>query len=296
MKRIVFVILLAVYPIIRAQTTIETEEDPLYLSWQDFTRVHVNQTTEFERDYPVDDRLYGNLKKCGRYNFGGETLSNNLQPSEIQIYAEIGNLATFCRNELTLPALYNETFNLNEVVAEFSPMCLQSMESDSQQPSLSKILRILSSNFEVVESKQRHKSLQVWTKHIVQKIHKIDRFLEKWKLIIIAPGIYDLEPGESAHRVVHDVLQSLQIIHHRLPEKTFVIILRNAKRQFWKALAKNFVFCEKILSLWPNHEGKSDEVWDVLEERVKKNYRSETFYVDVLPFLEDAVPLKYGKT
>uniref|UniRef100_A0A914BVE2 Uncharacterized protein n=1 Tax=Acrobeloides nanus TaxID=290746 RepID=A0A914BVE2_9BILA len=173
MKSIVFVILLAVYPIIRAQTTIETEEDPLYLSWQDFTRVHVNQTTEFERDYPVDDRLYGNLKKCGRYNFGGETLSNNLQP-----------------NELTLPALYNETFNLNEVVAEFSPMCLQSMESDSQQPSLSKILRILSSNFEVVESKQRHKSLQVWTKHIVQKIHKIDRFLEKWKLIIIAPGIY----------------------------------------------------------------------------------------------------------
>lgn len=76
-----------------------------------------NQTSEFERDFPVDERLYGNLKKCGRYNFGGEVLANNIQPVDTQIYAEIGHLSTFCKENLTLPTLYNETFNLNEVVA-----------------------------------------------------------------------------------------------------------------------------------------------------------------------------------
>lgn len=64
------------------------------------------------------------------------------------------------------------------------------MDGDSKQPSLSKILRILGSNFEVVESKQKHKSLQMWAKHVVHHIRKLDRFLEKWKLIVIAPGIY----------------------------------------------------------------------------------------------------------
>ena len=66
------------------------------------------------------------------------------------------------------------------------------------------------------------------------------------------------------YHLAHSVLQSIQLINYKLPEKTIVIVIRNSQLTFWKPLSQNFAFCEKIHNLWTAHEGKSEEVWNVV--------------------------------
>ena len=70
--------------------------------------------------------------------------------------------------------------------------------------------------------------------------------------------------GSHTHHIAHRVLQSVQLINHRLPLNTLIIIIRNSKLTFWKHLADHYTFCQKIHLMWQTHEGKSEEVWNVV--------------------------------
>lgn len=67
---------------------------------------------EFNTNFPLDDRLYSSLKKCGRnleteqYEFQS---TDTLLPNLIEIYAEVGHLTTFCSTE-NAPLFENEVF------------------------------------------------------------------------------------------------------------------------------------------------------------------------------------------
>ena len=166
------------------------ELDPLYESWKQFTDLQGNQSVEFNRDFPLDDRLYSNLKKCGNFEIPGSRMTDNIQPSDIKIYAEIGHLLTFCRIDLILPSNSNETLELKEVVEYFKKNCLQSTQTKTKNPTLPKILDFMGADLQVVESNVQHKNLQAWTRHIVHLIQRIKGYQDKWKLIVIGPGLF----------------------------------------------------------------------------------------------------------
>ncbi|KAH7714290.1 Protein Y40B10A.9 [Aphelenchoides avenae] len=271
------------------------EVDPLYQSWFDFARLQQSQALKFGSDFPVDDRLYGNLRKCGRFEPHGEFFADSLPPSAIEIYAEIGHATTFCRIEDAFLEKANTSFQLDEVLEDFQSLCLESPQTKSRNPTLPKILRVIGASLEIFESNIRHGNLQIWTKHVVRMIQRAQNYDNKWKLFLIAPGLFDLKPGRYTHELTADVMQSVQYIRHKLPQKTMIVVLRNAAHTFVKAAARRFVFCEKMLSQWHLNVEKTEQLWDVLEARIKSNYQTEDFYVHVLNFLEGAQPVLHSK-
>ncbi|KAI1719425.1 phospholipase B1, membrane-associated [Ditylenchus destructor] len=280
--------------------------DALLQSWDEFVQLQTKQTAEFNRDFPADDRLFATLKKkCGRPIAMPSFVESaeSLPPTAIQIYAEIGHLSTFCSGHaadfITHHRIHKPAaaLNLSEVVNVFKSRCLDSLHAKSKKPSLPKMLSALGAKLEVFESNIRHSGLQAWTRHIVRMIQNSEKMRspqeQRWKLIILAPGLYDLRVGESTEKLAHDTMQSLQQIQHKLPSKTIVLLLRNSNQFLLRYFAEQggLVFCEKMLSLWRLDTAKSDAIWDTLEARIKENYHRDDFYVHIVDILDAARPL-----
>jgi hypothetical protein len=149
-----------------------------------------NQTLRFSQEFPVDDRLYGNLKHCGLDYATSTSSSHTISISEIKLYAEIGHQSTFCRPGINLLKHPNDTLDLVSAAEEFRRQCLSSMQSQSTLPSLAKILKRMGAELEVFESNLPHSNLQIWAKHVVRMIGRVANFNNVWKLLLIAPGIY----------------------------------------------------------------------------------------------------------
>uniref|UniRef100_A0A914QHV6 Uncharacterized protein n=1 Tax=Panagrolaimus davidi TaxID=227884 RepID=A0A914QHV6_9BILA len=166
------------------------EPDPLYEAWKDFAELQKLQSVEVNRDFPVDDRLYSSLKKCGNFEVLGERMTENLQPTDIEIYSEIGHLTTFCRIDLTLSTQNITVLNMTDAIETFKNSCLESMQIKSNNPTLPKILAVMGANLRVIESNVKHKNLASWTKSIIHMIEKVEDYHLKWKMIVIAPGLF----------------------------------------------------------------------------------------------------------
>uniref|UniRef100_A0A7E4ZRM0 SGNH domain-containing protein n=1 Tax=Panagrellus redivivus TaxID=6233 RepID=A0A7E4ZRM0_PANRE len=273
--------------------------DPLYEAWQAFHDLQQHQADEFNREFPIDERLYSSFRKCGNFDLPGERLSDNVQPSNFEIYAELGHLNTFCRIDLTLSLLSHlptTTVDFQAALESYKRNCLESAQTKSKNPTLSKILTAMGANLQVFESNVVHNNLHAWARHIVRMIERVPGYESKWKMIMIAPGLFDIDFGTPTYKLAESVMQAVQLINHKLPEKTIVVVIRNSKLTFWKHLVNNFDFCKQIHKVWPTHEAKSERLWNMLEERLKKNFRSETFYTHVLNLLEESRPLKVGNT
>jgi hypothetical protein len=65
------------------------------------------------------------------------------------------------------------------------------MQTQSNLPSLSKILKKMGAReLEVFESNLPHSNLQSWTRHLVRMIGRARGYQDRWKLILIAPGLF----------------------------------------------------------------------------------------------------------
>uniref|UniRef100_A0A915EMP3 Uncharacterized protein n=1 Tax=Ditylenchus dipsaci TaxID=166011 RepID=A0A915EMP3_9BILA len=224
----------------------------LLQSWKEFLELQSNQSIEFNRDFPVDDRLYGNLKKCGkRLHQQTSTSAESLSPSSIQIYAEVGHLSVFCAGQTATTYLqadnHTSSLNLSHIAHTFKSSCLESLHTKSKKPSLPKMLSLMGAQLEVFESNIRHSNLQAWTRHIVRMINHASKHNShnKWKLILLAPALFDIKPGESTQKLAQDTMQSLQIIQHKLPTKTVVLLIRNSRMAFWQVLSGRLVFAKR---------------------------------------------------
>lgn len=121
-------------------------------------------------------------------------------------------------------------------------------------------------------------------------------FRNRWKLIVIAPSLFDLRIGSDLQTLTDDILQSIQVIHDKLPSKTFVLVLKNSQFTISRDVARTFVFCDKMLTLWNLNFGHTAASWETLEARIKRNYQTEDFFVNIIDILDGSIPLIFDKT
>ena len=187
-----FIFIFSLLHVIHGKKNSQSEADPLLEAWKDFAELQKLQSVEVNRDFPVDDRLYSSLKKCGHFEVLGSRMTENLQPSDIEIYSEIGHLTTFCRVDLALASQVSNltNLNMNEIITIFKKNCLESMQIKSNNPTIPKILAVMGANLRVIESNVVHKSLAAWTKSVIHMIERVENYHHKWKFIVIAPGLF----------------------------------------------------------------------------------------------------------
>lgn len=97
-----------------------------------------------------------------------------------------------------------------------------------------------------------------------------------------------------------------------MPTKTFVLVLKNSQFSISRDIARTFVICEKLLALWQLNVAHAAASWQTvslfilfscslhiylqLEARVKRNYQTEDFHVQVVDLLDGSTPLIFEKT
>ncbi|KAL3085267.1 hypothetical protein niasHS_010336 [Heterodera schachtii] len=80
-------------------------------------------------------------------------------------------------------------------------------------------------------------------------------------------NLKDIPYGQSSAVLAQDVLQSVQLIRHGLPRRTFLLILRQSNLNFWRSVAKAAAFCSKMLSPWEFGKADDDErAWDLVRD------------------------------
>ncbi|KAI6190151.1 hypothetical protein M3Y97_00085800 [Aphelenchoides bicaudatus] len=270
--------------------------DTLFLAWKFYTETHRNQTARFGQEFPVDERLYSSLRHCGLDYATSAPSTHTVSLSEISIYSEIGHQSTFCRPGINLVQHPNDTLKLEAAADTFRRSCLNSMQTQSNLPSLAKILKRMGADLEVFESNLPHQNLQTWTKHVIRMITRVEDFNKRWKLLLIAPGLFDLKIGADIQTLNDDILQSLQVIKDKLPTKTFVLILKNTQFTISHDVERTFIFCEKMLSLYNANNAHVAASWQTLESRVKQNYQTEEFFVNIIDILDGSISLIFDRT
>lgn len=190
--------------------------ETLWSAWRHFSHDRGQSLLKASRHSPVDGRLLEGLKECRVSTTGGRDPSlvtaRTLSPSDVEIYAEVGHLLRFCGSGSEgavegggVDSATNSTFNGVEdldpvsVYNRHRTICRHSLAGYSSKPSLPRILRYFKEDgashrqLEVYESHSMHPSLQSWTRHIVEMVVGRGRGGGnglKWKLIVLAPGLY----------------------------------------------------------------------------------------------------------
>ncbi|KAI6199179.1 hypothetical protein M3Y96_00598900 [Aphelenchoides besseyi] len=272
--------------------------DPLFLAWKAFIQTQNDQTQKFGIDFPIDDRLYSSLKHCGvEHTSGSLPSTHTVAIRDVEIYSEIGSQSTFCRPGVSLVKNLNDTLELEAAAQIFRSQCLNSMETQSRNPTLAKIFKQMGANIEIFESNLvHHKNLQSWTRQIVRAISRTANFENRWKMILLMPGLFDVKVNGHFHTLTADILQSLQIINSHLPTKTIVLLVKNAEVSIQRDIARSFLFCEKMLTLWNIDIPRTSANWHTLEERIKQNYQTEMFYVHLIELTDGATPVIFNST
>ncbi|KAL3091005.1 hypothetical protein niasHT_023605 [Heterodera trifolii] len=252
--------------------------------------------------------------------YAASSLASTLAPQRVEIYAEIGHLTQFCGHEKHLMAK-RTTIDIQQMAEEFrnkcsvrspSPSSLSSSPSVSSNfvgssLSLAQFFTVMGARVETVVisaddnasksaggANANRKHLQEWTRQMVDKVRRTVRaHSERWKLVLIAPGLHDIPYGQSSAVLAQDVLQSVQLIRHGLPRRTFLLVLRQSNLTFWRSVAKAAAFCSKMLSLWEFGKADDDErAWDLLEARLRTVYGDdEEFHVQIVDLMEHARPV-----
>ncbi|CAD5231064.1 unnamed protein product [Bursaphelenchus xylophilus] len=285
----------APFPVVELLFDPHKEPDGLVEEWHKLITVQKNQTAKFGQEFPVDDRLYGNLKKCGHL-FGPPADSTSfIKVHDIEIYSEIGHGTTFCRPGISMVRKPNETVDLSRDAQVFRHQCLNSMQTQSQNPSLAKIFRLMGAKIEVFESNVAHNSILSWTRHIIRMIKRTEGYEDRWKFFLIIPNAFDIQFGRGIHIIADDILQSIQLLHSEFRSKTFVTVVRNRDLTLHKVAAEKFFFCQKLLDLWNIDEISGHGAWNTLENRIKRNYQQEHFYVELLDVLDGTKPVYYDR-
>uniref|UniRef100_A0A914HW51 Membrane-associated protein n=1 Tax=Globodera rostochiensis TaxID=31243 RepID=A0A914HW51_GLORO len=300
----------------------EKTDDALLQAWQELLALQTNQSAVARRDHPIDDRLLTPLHKCASFPFHAARVEDNddydnanvvrmrssasastLAPQWVEIYGEIGALTSVCAEER---AATRTTMDVKELAEEFRNKCTtgwqmpSSSASDSVVPlSLVQMFNSIGARVEAVHGDEpsAHRNLQAWTRAVVDKMRTLRAYATRWKLLLIAPGLHGEHQkriyGIPAAALVQDVLQSVQLVRHGLPRRTFLLILRQSNLSFWRSVAKTAAFCSKMLSLWELGRAEDDETaWDVLEARLRAVYGDdEEFHVQVVDILERARPV-----
>ncbi|CAD5225612.1 unnamed protein product [Bursaphelenchus okinawaensis] len=285
----------APFPTLELNFDPQKEPDGLVEEWHRFVKIQQNQTARFGQEFPVDDRLYGNLRKCGHFISPASDSVHFVKVNDIELYTEIGHGTTFCRPGIKLVKRENETVNLERDGQVFRHQCLNSMQTQSTNPSLAKIFRLMGAKLEVFESNLAHNNIQSWTRHVIRMMKRTADYDQKWKFILIIPGLFDAHIGRPFHLVADDILQSIQLLHSELPYKTMVTVVRNAHLNLHQEISEKFFFCKKMQNLWKLDPTNGDGAWTTLENRIKRNYQIENFYVDVLNVVDESRPVYYEK-
>ncbi|KAI3410067.1 hypothetical protein GPALN_006431 [Globodera pallida] len=297
----------------------KADDDALLQAWQELLALQTNQSAVARRDHPIDDRLLTPLHKCASFPFHAARVEDNddydnanvvrmrssasastLAPQWVEIYAEIGHLTSVCAEERPPSATATRTpMDVKELAEEFRNKCTtgRQMPSSASDPlSLVQMLKSIGARVEAVhgDAPSPHRNLQAWTRAVVDKMRTLRAYATRWKLLLIAPGLHDISYGQSAAALAQDVLQSVQLVRHGLPRRTFLLILRQSNLSFWRSVAKTAAFCSKMLSLWELGRAEDDETaWNVLEARLRAVYGDdEEFHVQVVDILERARPVK----
>ncbi|KAL3085310.1 hypothetical protein niasHS_010379 [Heterodera schachtii] len=209
--------------------------------------------------------------------YAASSSASTLAPQRVEIYAEFGHLTQFCGHEKHLMAK-RTTVDIQQLAEEFRNKCSVRSPSPSVSSnfagsslSLAQIFTVMGARVETVVisaddnatksaggANANRKHLQEWTRQMVEKVHRtVHAHSQRWKLVLIAPGLHDIPYGQTSAVLAQDVLQSVQLIRHGLPRRTFLLVLRQSNLTFWRSVAKAAAFCSKMLSLW--ELGKSDD-------------------------------------
>lgn len=214
------------------------------------------------------------LNKCGPPEGVSADHADNLRPSDIFFYAEIGYLSRFCKHNIT--ELKNGILDPCDY-----PASTQSL------PSIDKFLRIFNPEIKVIVS-PADKRLTAQGSFIVKEIKKHDSWNDKWKLIAIMPGLQD---GEAVDRrqVAIEVLAVITELNITLGERTMIVVVRNSGASIWADSANTHKACRKMLDRYKDMANiNSDMVWNQVEKITKANFRRELFSVQMLPLLNEA--------
>uniref|UniRef100_A0A1I7WYS8 Peptidase_S8 domain-containing protein n=1 Tax=Heterorhabditis bacteriophora TaxID=37862 RepID=A0A1I7WYS8_HETBA len=170
-----------------------------------------DQSLDFPLSYVMND-----VHECPRFtNLSRvDDHPDNLKPSSIAIYADIGHLATYCKTNYTL------------LKAGILDSC-DHHSSTMELPSMDKILRVFNPNLTVVKSNERDDFLPDQARMIAYTIKQSKGYNNIWKLIVIAATIQDGEASETGQTAI-EVLDTIEELYKLLPEKTFIVVLRSS--------------------------------------------------------------------
>ncbi|CAI5452830.1 unnamed protein product [Caenorhabditis angaria] len=250
-----------------------TVDREFYDQWMQLISLQNEQLLEQQLDYPLDYVLT-DLSTCPRHQVTAAEDADSLRAEHLQIYAEIGQLSSYCPSNYTL---------LKKGVLG---SCRQ-RSSSMTLPSIQKMLQLRGANLTTIESNSLLDSLAEQAKDIAQTIKNIPGQENVWKMIMILATIQDGTASETGQTAV-EVLAAIEELETLLPSKTFVVVLRTSGSGIWRDASHQSQACHEQLAKWKVHNKFNyNSVWDQVEKIVDKNYKKTTFNVEVLPLFKD---------
>ncbi|KAL3106362.1 hypothetical protein niasHT_013191 [Heterodera trifolii] len=236
-------------------------DDSLLQAWHELVALQAKQSAIAHRDHPVDERLLTPLRKCGG---GGAASSPRHGTTPWDPNDDVNS--------------YNDANN-DDPAGNLVPIYAASSLASTLAPQRVEIYAQIGHLTQFCGHEQ----------HLMAKRTTVD-------IQQLAEGgreIGDIPYGQSSAVLAQDVLQSVQLIRHGLPRRTFLLVLRQSNLTFWRSVAKAAAFCSKMLSLWEFGKADDDErAWDLLEARLRTVYGDdEEFHVQVVDLMEHARPV-----
>ncbi|CAD6195046.1 unnamed protein product [Caenorhabditis auriculariae] len=257
----------------RTEEKLTTDRD-FYDQWMKLINVQAEQLEEQSLDYPLD-YVIRDLAQCPETKIQPGLDTNAVQPQDIAIYAEMGQLSSYCPSNHTL------------LSAGILGSCKQRSHT-MKLPSLPKMLQIRGADLKTIDANHLEDPLPDQAKSIADEITRIPGYEEMWKMIVITATIQDGTASETGQTAI-EVLAAIQELGQLLPKKTFVVVLRTSGSGLWRDASHANEACRTQLSKWKVHNKFNyNSVWDQVEIIVQKNYLRPNFSVEILPLFRDA--------
>ncbi|CAG9534410.1 unnamed protein product [Cercopithifilaria johnstoni] len=195
-------------------------------------------------------------------------------PGDIQIYAELGQLTQYCRN------------NIMELIKGRIDSCHHASYTSSL-PSIVKFLMKFIRNLTIIETSNAVK-LENQTQYLVEQFMIHRNWRNKWKLIVIMPNIEDGELQEPNQSAI-EVMKAIKLLYEVIPQRTILIVVRSSTLQLWQDASKAHRACQILLEPWKVYENLNlDSIWDQIEKICGLHFQSSLFTVQILPLMKDA--------
>ncbi|TKR86738.1 hypothetical protein L596_011265 [Steinernema carpocapsae] len=268
--------------------------------WIEYLQELNKQTATANLEFPIDGRLLANLQKCEKFELNPFASADNLAPSDIEVFSEIGHLGVFCDDpsaSILNHWVRGKGGNKSEIrgflTHDVAESCVRSFATN-RFATLDKFLGVFNPSLTVIAS-ERATNMISQTRRVVSAVKSLWNWKERWKLIVIAPSPFDSEL-RSLEAMTTAVLEALGELFAAIPHRTLVAVIRVSETKIWQQASFGFEACEELLSKWNLHEDNLVNSWDTLEEIVAFRYRYSTFNVQVLPFMRRSLLLPNNYT